>query len=50
MKVYDTDKPNYLAEALKKVQTYKTPEKVLKYVQKQSINVIIGNPPYRYLY
>ena len=38
--------PNFLKVAVDELQTYRTPQKIINYIEAEKMKSIIGNPPY----
>ena len=38
--------PNFLKVAVDELLTYRTPKKIIDYIEAEKIKAIIGNPPY----
>jgi hypothetical protein len=38
--------PKFLLDAVNELLTYRTPKKIVDYIEAEKLKVIIGNPPY----
>jgi hypothetical protein len=38
--------PNFIKVAVDKLITYRTPKKIIDYIEYEKMKVVIGNPPY----
>jgi hypothetical protein len=38
--------PGFLLDAVNELETYRTPQKIVDYIEAERMKVIIGNPPY----
>lgn len=44
--VSGSDNPNFLKVAVDELLTYRTPKKIVDYIEAEKLKVIIGTPPY----
>ena len=44
--VSGSSNPNFLLDAVNELYTYRTPKKIIDYMQGENIKAIIGNPPF----